>query len=417
MLSWLKQHLQHSKTASDAAVSSADSGPAGTAAAMQHSQATDVATDATARVATARGDVSLPAPYAMVLNTFTDAALPQPLSALLLDVQYRAPAMAGQHQTADAAKHSEWLQLSLPIAAASMKPALFSALQHVGFAGELHLDYQDPAPRRHRTLRHIVLVASGKGGVGKSTTAVNVALALAQQGAKVGVLDADIYGPSIPTLLGLTGHKASSPDEKHIQPAEAFGLSVQSIGFLVDPANATVWRGPMASQALLQLLNETLWPELDILVVDMPPGTGDIQLTMAQKLPVSGAVIVTTPQDVALCDAQKAIHMFRQVNIPVLGLVENMSFYQCPACGHADHIFGCDGGSDLAQRHSVPVLAQLPLLADIRRRSDAGQPMALEQGHPVASLYQSIAIQLLNTLYYQTVQAPLATTTVVFTDD
>ncbi len=415
MLSWLKQHFKHTTTAVDAAAQTPVADPALTADALA--------------VATASGDVFLPAAYAKVLQHFTDAVLPQPLSALLLAVQYRAPAtdMAGHCHQDNAQSATEWLHLTLPIAAASIKPALLTALQAVGFVGDLQLDYQDPAPRRHRTLRHIVLVASGKGGVGKSTTAVNLALALSQQGAKVGLLDADIYGPSVPTLLGLTAHKASSPDEKHIHPAEAFGLAVQSIGFLVDPANATVWRGPMASQALLQLLNETLWPELDILVVDMPPGTGDIQLTMAQKLPVSGAVIVTTPQDVALCDAQKAIHMFRQVNIPVLGLVENMSFYQCPACGHADHIFGCDGGSELAQRHGVAVLAQLPLLADIRQRSDAGQPIALDLNnitdpahdsvHPVAALYQSIAIQLLNTLYYQTVQAPLATTAVVFTDD
>lgn len=423
MLSWLKQHFKHTTTAVDAAAQTpvAD-------AALTADVTADVMADALA-VATASGDVFLPAAYAKVLQHFTDAALPQPLSALLLAVQYRAPAtgMAGHRHQDNAQSATEWLQLTLPIAAASIKPALLTALQAVGFVGDLQLDYQDPAPRRHRTLRHIVLVASGKGGVGKSTTAVNLALALSQQGAKVGLLDADIYGPSVPTLLGLTAHKASSPDEKHIHPAEAFGLAVQSIGFLVDPANATVWRGPMASQALLQLLNETLWPELDILVVDMPPGTGDIQLTMAQKLPVSGAVIVTTPQDVALCDAQKAIHMFRQVNIPVLGLVENMSFYQCPACGHADHIFGCDGGSELAQRHGVAVLAQLPLLADIRQRSDVGQPIALDLNnstdpahdsvHPVAALYQSIAIQLLNTLYYQTVQAPLATTAVVFTDD
>ncbi len=243
-------------------------------------------------------------------------------------------------------------------------------------------------------IQHIVLVASGKGGVGKSTTAVNLATTLAQLGLRTGLLDADIYGPSIPMMLGLEGSKADSPDNKLLNPKQAFGLHLQSIGFLVDPEKASVWRGPMASQALLQLINETLWPALDILIVDMPPGTGDIQLTLAQKLKVAGAVIVTTPQDVALTDAGKAIAMFNQVNIPVLGLIENMSFYLCPHCGEADDIFGTAGGIKLAERYQVPVLGQLPLQRQIREHADRGEPAVLKL-QPIAEIYRTIGWKML----------------------
>jgi ATP-binding protein involved in chromosome partitioning len=243
-------------------------------------------------------------------------------------------------------------------------------------------------------IQHIVLVASGKGGVGKSTTAVNLATTLATMGLRTGLLDADIYGPSIPIMLGLEGAKADSPDNKLLNPKHAFGLSLQSIGFLVDPSQASVWRGPMASQALLQLINETLWPDLDILIVDMPPGTGDIQLTLAQKLSVSGAVIVTTPQDVALTDAGKAIAMFNQVKIPVLGLIENMSYYLCPHCGESDDIFGTAGGVKLAERYQVPVLGQLPLQREIREHADRGEPAVLKL-QPIAEIYRTIAWQML----------------------
>ncbi|KKO43938.1 ATPase [Arsukibacterium ikkense] len=246
-------------------------------------------------------------------------------------------------------------------------------------------------------IQHIVLVASGKGGVGKSTTAVNLATTLAQLGLRTGLLDADIYGPSIPLMLGLAGARADSPDNKLLNPKQAFGISLQSIGFLVDPDKASVWRGPMASQALLQLLNETLWPALDILIVDMPPGTGDIQLTLAQKLKVSGALIVTTPQDVALADAGKAIAMFNQVKIPVLGLIENMSYYQCPHCGETDDIFGTEGGVRLAERYQVPVLGQLPLQRQIRQQSDQGEPAVLKL-QPIAEIYRTIALQMLRNI-------------------
>ncbi|MBV2129953.1 iron-sulfur cluster carrier protein ApbC [Arsukibacterium indicum] len=246
-------------------------------------------------------------------------------------------------------------------------------------------------------IQHIVLVASGKGGVGKSTTAVNLATTLAHIGLRTGLLDADIYGPSIPLMLGLQDARADSPDNKLLNPKQAFGVTLQSIGFLIEPDKASVWRGPMASQALLQLINETLWPELDVLIVDMPPGTGDIQLTLSQKLKVSGAVIVTTPQDVALSDAGKAITMFNQVNIPVLGLIENMSYYQCPHCGQSDDIFGTAGGVRLAERYQVPVLGQLPLQRQIREHADGGEPAVLKL-QPIAAIYRTIAWNMLTNI-------------------
>ncbi|WP_019674195.1 iron-sulfur cluster carrier protein ApbC [Arsukibacterium perlucidum] len=261
-------------------------------------------------------------------------------------------------------------------------------------------------------IQHIVLVASGKGGVGKSTTAVNLAATLAQMGLRTGLLDADIYGPSIPLMLGLDGARADSPDNKLLNPKQAFGLNLQSIGFLVDPDKASVWRGPMASQALLQLINETLWPELDILIVDMPPGTGDIQLTMAQKLKVSGAVIITTPQDVALVDAGKAIAMFNQVKIPVLGLIENMAFYLCPHCGEGDDIFGTAGGLKLAERYQVPVLGQLPLERQIREQADKGEPAVLKL-QPIAEIYRTICHKMLTNITGATAQQ----VEIIITDD
>ncbi|SEA27074.1 iron-sulfur cluster carrier protein ApbC [Alkalimonas amylolytica] len=267
-------------------------------------------------------------------------------------------------------------------------------------------------------VRQLVLVASGKGGVGKSTTAVNMAMALQAEGLKAGILDADIYGPSIPLMLGLEQAKADSPDGKTMLPQYVGGLAVQSIGFLISPDKATVWRGPMASQALLQLIHETQWPELDILIVDMPPGTGDIQLTLSQKLAVTGAVIVTTPQDVALSDAQKAITMFGQVQIPVLGLVENMSYYQCSACGHQEAIFGTDGGKRLAERYQLPVLAQLPLHSRVRQCADQGVPLLLSDDPADDALclpYLQMAQQLMQQL--AALPANQSTPEIVFTDD
>ncbi|CAM3838208.1 iron-sulfur cluster carrier protein ApbC [Rheinheimera salexigens] len=308
------------------------------------------------------------------------------------------------------------LTLTLALPLATIQPTLQQALNDAGFDYSLILNADYQAQPVFKKIKQVILIASGKGGVGKSTTAVNLACALALDGAKVGLLDADIYGPSIPTMLGLSGEKITSPDNKFMQPKFAHGIYLQSIGFLVDAEQASVWRGPMASKALEQLLNETLWPELDYLIVDMPPGTGDIQLTMAQKLPVTGAVVVTTPQDVALADAKKAISMFRQVKIPLLGLIENMSFYQCSHCGEQDDIFGTKGGVELAQRYQVRVLGQLPLQKDIRQQADLGEPIALKN-QPVAEIYRTISQQLQFTLYQQLAQLHTSQTEIIITDD
>ncbi len=221
---------------------------------------------------------------------------------------------------------------------------------------------------------NVVAVASGKGGVGKSTVAANLALAWARQGARVGLLDADIYGPSQPLMMGLVGQRPVTRDQKRMEPLMAHGVAVMSIGFLIDPDQPMVWRGPMVTQALTQLLGDTLWGELDYLVVDMPPGTGDIQLTLVQRVPVSGAVIVTTPQDIALADALKGLRMFEKVAVPVLGVVENMSTHVCSKCGHEEHIFGAQGGARLAADCGVDLLGELPLDIRIREEADGGNP-------------------------------------------
>jgi len=247
-----------------------------------------------------------------------------------------------------------------------------------------------PSPR----IRNIIAIGSGKGGVGKSTTAVNLALALAAEGARVGVLDADVYGPSIPTMLGLTG-RPDSPDGKSIEPMRAHGVEAMSIGLMVEQDTPMIWRGPMATSALTQLLEQTLWggeEGLDYLIVDLPPGTGDIQLTLAQKIPVAGAVIVTTPQDVATLDARKALKMFEKVEVPVLGLVENMAVHVCSNCGHAEHIFGQGGGARIAAQYDVPMLGSLPLEAGIREQGDAGTPIvASAPDSPAAAAYRATA--------------------------
>lgn len=241
-------------------------------------------------------------------------------------------------------------------------------------------------------IRNIIAVASGKGGVGKSTTSVNLAFALMQEGARVGILDADIYGPSVPILLGNIGERPQTADNKHMQPLTAHGMVANSIGYLVPAEDAAIWRGPMASKALSQLINETRWPVLDYLIVDMPPGTGDVQLTMAQQVPLTAAVVVTTPQDLAIADAQKGIAMFNKVNIPVLGLVENMSFYQCTACGHKEYIFAKDGGSLLAERYGLPLLGALPLDIRIREHAGSGKPLLVsEPDNPLAEAYRDMA--------------------------
>ena len=240
-----------------------------------------------------------------------------------------------------------------------------------------------PLPR----VRNIIAIGSGKGGVGKSTTAVNLALALAGGGARVGLLDADIYGPSIPTMLGLSG-RPDSPDGKAILPMRAHGIEAMSIGLLVDLDTPMIWRGPMATSALTQLLGETLWggdEGLDYLVVDLPPGTGDIQLTLAQKIPVAGAVIVTTPQDIATLDARKSLRMFEKVHVPVLGLIENMAVHVCSQCGHAEHLFGQGGGERMAAQYGVPLLGSLPLEIGIREQGDAGVPIVVAQPDSAAA--------------------------------
>ena len=228
-------------------------------------------------------------------------------------------------------------------------------------------------------IRNIIAVASGKGGVGKSTTAANLALALAYEGAAVGLLDADIYGPSQPLMMGLSGTQPTSPDSKSMIAPVAYGVKVMSIGFLIDEEQPMVWRGPMVTQALVQLLETTRWGELDYLIVDMPPGTGDTQLTLSQRVPVSGAVIVTTPQDIALLDARKGLRMFEKVEVPVLGVVENMSTHVCSKCGHEEHIFGAGGGRRMAQQYGVDLLGELPLDIRIREQADGGKPTVVAE--------------------------------------
>jgi len=240
-------------------------------------------------------------------------------------------------------------------------------------------------------VKNIIAVASGKGGVGKSTTSVNLALALQAEGATVGILDADIYGPSQPRMLG-TSAKPESADGKSLQPIISYDLQSMSIGYLIDEETPMIWRGPMVTQALEQLLRDTAWKDLDYLIIDLPPGTGDTQLTLAQKVPVSGAVIVTTPQDIALLDARKALKMFEKVEIPVLGVVENMSTHICSKCGHEEHIFGQGGGTSMAKQYDVDFLGSLPLDIRIREETDAGKPTVVaEPEHKISLIYRDIA--------------------------
>ncbi|MFK7913957.1 MAG: iron-sulfur cluster carrier protein ApbC [Pseudomonadales bacterium] len=287
------------------------------------------------------------------------------------------------------------LSVTLGYPAQRYTATLSDALKaHLGVA-ELDLDLRFAAPpgRGFEQIGHIIAVASGKGGVGKSTTAVNLALALSQEGAKVGLLDADIYGPSQGMMLGIDqGRRPEVQDEKYFVPIKAHGIKTMSMSYLSSDRTPMVWRGPMASGALQQMLKQTLWEELDYLIVDMPPGTGDIQLTLSQQVPVSGAVIVTTPQDIALLDAQKGIEMFRKVEVPTLGIVENMSYHQCTQCGHRSHPFGADGGTAVAKEYGTALLAQLPLDLAIREQADSGKPTVIaDPDGAIADIYRDAA--------------------------
>lgn len=296
--------------------------------------------------------------------------------------------------------NSTGVMVTLPFCIASQLDTLKQEVikQLKGALSESHLIFKQRVASGETSvapvtnIKNIIAVASGKGGVGKSTTSINLAFALMQEGAKVGILDADIYGPSIPIMLGNPDAHPESEDNKHMQPLKAHGMVANSIGYLVPQEDAAVWRGPMASRALKQLLDETLWPVLDYLIVDMPPGTGDIQLTMAQQVPLTASIVVTTPQDLALADAQKGISMFEKVNVPVLGLIENMSYYQCRACGTKDYVFSKDGGEALAQRHGLPLLGQLPLDIHIREHGDAGTPLLMAvPDSPLSESYREAA--------------------------
>jgi len=243
-------------------------------------------------------------------------------------------------------------------------------------------------------VKNVIAVASGKGGVGKSTTSVNLALALAAEGAAVGLLDADIYGPSQPTMMGVSG-RPESADGQTMEPLENYGVQVISIGFLIEPDQAMIWRGPMATQALEQLLRQTNWSDLDYLIIDMPPGTGDIALTLSQRVPLTGAVIVTTPQDIALLDARKALNMFEKVGVPILGIVENMAVHVCSNCGHAEHIFGEGGGQRMASQYGVDYLGALPLAMSIREQADSGRPTVVaDPDGEIATIYKNVARQV-----------------------
>lgn len=289
-------------------------------------------------------------------------------------------------------RHAEWAQ--------ALAPLLSQGLQAGGHEGARVVLHWQTRIQAHSVrpgnallpgVKNIIAVASGKGGVGKSTTAVNLALALAHEGARVGVLDADIYGPSLPTMLGVS-ERPHSEDGKTMQPLIGHGVQMMSMGLLIDADSPMIWRGPMATQALDQLLRQTQWQDVDYLIVDMPPGTGDIALTLSQRVPLTGAVIVTTPQDIALLDARKGLRMFEKVNVPVLGIVENMAVYCCPNCGHAEAIFGEGGGETMSRDFGVPLLAQLPLAAHIRAQTDAGTPTVISQpDSPAARLYLQLA--------------------------
>ena len=284
-------------------------------------------------------------------------------------------------------------QLKQNIAAALAQTG-FDANVQTNIRSEITARKVQPGVRTISGVKNIIAVASGKGGVGKSTTAANLAVALHNMGARVGILDADLYGPSQPTMLGVPERKPQQENKHFIPVRSAEGIQVMSIGFLVDTDQAVVWRGPMVSQALQQLLFQSEWDNVDYLFVDLPPGTGDIQLTLSQKIPVTGAIVVTTPQDIALIDARKAVDMFGKVNIPIFGVLENMSVHICSHCGHHEPIFGQDGGKALAERLGVPLLGQLPLSLPVREAMDSGSAAQMQATHPaIAQIYTEAAWQ------------------------
>jgi len=301
----------------------------------------------------------------------------------------------------DGANVSVFLELGYPAKSTidSLKCSvekLLRTLQGVGIVSvEVSVNILSHAVQQalkpNANIKNIIAVASGKGGVGKSTTAVNLALALIAEGAKVGILDADIYGPSIPTMLGLSGYP-DSVDNKTMVPKMAYGLQSMSIGYLINADQPLIWRGPMATNMLQQLLRDTNWVEIDYLIIDLPPGTGDIQLTLAQQIPVSGAIIVTTPQDIALIDAQRGLSMFEKVNVPVLGVIENMSMHICSECGHTEAIFGKGGGIAMSKKNKVELLGSLPLDIAIRQNADSGKPsLVAEPNGKTSEIYKEIA--------------------------
>ena len=294
------------------------------------------------------------------------------------------------------------LQFGLPVAhvAEPLRHSVQQAAQAAGWTGSVHTEIGSsiqthkvqPGLQTIAGVKNIIAIASGKGGVGKSTTTANLAMAMARMGARVGVLDADLYGPSQPTMLGVADGKPQQADGKLVPVVAEGGIQVMSIGFLVDPDQAVVWRGPMLSQALQQLLFQSEWADVDYLFIDLPPGTGDIQLTLSQKIPVTGSVVVTTPQDIALIDAKKAVDMFQKVNIPIFGVLENMSVHICSHCGHSEAIFGHDGGKHLADKLGVPLLGQLPLSLPVREAMDAGTVKQMQEAQPaIAEIYTHAA--------------------------
>ncbi|TAL19710.1 MAG: iron-sulfur cluster carrier protein ApbC [Aquabacterium sp.] len=337
------------------------------------------------------------------MSTPTEAALLDSLRTVVDPLTGRDFVTARQLRKLVVAGGRVSFEVELPYPARSLWPALGEALKTAArnvagvtdVAVEFHTHVAAHAVQRGVPLipgvKNIIAVGSGKGGVGKSTTAVNLALALAAEGASVGMLDADIYGPSQPMMLGVEG-RPTSEDGQTMEPLRGHGIPVASIGFLVEADSPMIWRGPMATNALDQLLKQTRWGELDYLIVDMPPGTGDIHLTLAQRVPITGAVIVTTPQDIALLDATRGLRMFEKVSVPVLGIVENMAVFCCPNCGHQTHLFGEDGGRRMAEKHGADLLGSLPLALSIRERADGGTPTVLaDPDSEIAGLYKSIA--------------------------